>query len=108
MIASRLRQYRRPPPGRVLRLASDDAKEAARKRYAPRSVARFCPRGKRTQATPAHQGPAGGTPETPSPAHGVPGVLLVQPLLQRGEVVQDGGGVHLAGAGGRLEGVGPR
>src|SRR5882762_2703726 len=41
------------------------------------------------------------------PAHLVSGVLFVQPLFERREVIEDRGGIHLALAGHYLEGVGP-
>ena len=34
--------------------------------------------------------------------------MLVQPFLERGEIVEHGGGVHLAFAGDGLESIGPR
>src|SRR5580658_10803033 len=47
------------------------------------------------------------SPLRPLPAHLLPCVLLVQPLLQGGEVFEDGPGVNLAFAGQRLQRVGP-
>ena len=42
------------------------------------------------------------------PAHRLALILFIQPLLQRSEVIEYGGGVHLALAGERLQRVRPR